>query len=535
MTSENQLARPVATAATGPASAGTRPGFLLPMRRFAVIYIALILAMLLSSLDQMVFATALPTIASDLNGVSELSWVTTAYLLAATIMLPIYGKLGDLIGRRALLIGGIGIFVAGSLVGAFATDMTWLIVGRAVQGIGGGGLMMLSQATVADIVPPKERGKWLGPVAAVFGVATVLGPILGGWFADSIGWRWAFWINVPFGVVALIAVAVFLRIPRPQVAKIRFDYLGTVLLAASVTSFVLFTSWGGEKYVWGSPTILTLIAVAVVAFGLLLLVERKAAEPILPLRVFRVGNFNFATAAALLSFVVIYGATTYPPTYLQVVHHQASGSSGLLVLPMMLGMAASGVAAGQIASRATRYKWLPLAGALLAAAAWGMSTLTVDSPVWWAGVLSGVLGVGIGAGFQLYVLIVQNSFSLREVGTVTAANNFFRQIGGTLGTAIVGGVFVSRLTDLLTTRLAGAAGGGGGFQLDGLSPQAIWALPEPVRGVIVTSYNDAITPIFLALVPVLIAAFLLTLGIKEIPLKEDLEYAETETEVTQAS
>jgi len=501
-------------------------GSLLLRRQINLIYVGLLVAMMLSSLDQMVFGTALPTIVGELAGVGQMLWVTTAYLLASTIMMPVYGKLGDLIGRRILLISAISIFIAGSVVGGLAPDMLWLIVGRAIQGVGGGGLMILAQATVADIVPPKDRGKYVGPMGAVFGLSAVAGPLLGGWFAEGIGWRWAFWINIPVGLIALATVAVFLRLPHRDYARPRLDTAGFVLMSIAVTCFVLFTSWGGNDYEWGSPVIIVLIGGAVLASVAFVLVERRAPEPLIPLFLFKERNFNLATGAGLITLVVMFGAMGYLPTYLQIVHGVNVTTSGLLLLPMVIGMAGAGVGSGQVASRTAHYKWMPLLGTLLIAVAmWLFSTLTVDTPIWVISVASGILGIGIGLGFQILVLIVQNTFPLSAVGTATAANNFFRQIGGTLGTAIVGSIFVARLTGQLTDRLPQAPRStAGGVNMDELSPNAVRNMPAQLREVITTSYNDAVAPSFLYLLPLLAIAFVLLLFITEKPLETTLDY-----------
>lgn len=500
------------------------PGALLPWRQINLIYAGLLVAMALSSLDQMVFGTALPTIVGNLHGVSQMLWVTTAYLLASTIMMPVYGKLGDLVGRRGILIGAIAIFVVGSVVGGLAPDMLWLIIGRAIQGIGGGGLMILAQATIADIVPPKDRGKYVGPMGAVFGLSAVVGPLLGGWFAQGIGWRWAFWINIPLGLIALAVVGAFLRLPRRTWARPRLDIWGFMLMSTAVSCFVLTVSWGGNAYAWNSAAIIGLMAATVIAAILFVLVERTAAEPIIPLHLFAQRNFVLATAAGLLTLIVMFGAIGYLPTYLQIVHNVSATASGLLLLPMIIGMAGGGIGSGQIASRTAHYKWMPILGTvLIAAAMWLLSTLTATAQVWIVSLASGVLGLGVGLGFQILVLIVQNAFPVREVGTATAANNFFRQIGGTVGTAIVGSIFVGRLTALLAERLPKLLGSDA-TSLNALTPDVVWSLPVEMREAIITSYSDAVAPVFLALIPLIAIAFVLLLFITEKPLETTLDY-----------
>lgn len=489
-------------------------------RRIWLVFAGLLVAMLLSSLDQTIFSTALPTIVGELNGVDHMLWVTTAYLVAATIMMPIYGKLGDLIGRKGLFIGALGLFLVGSVVGGLAPDMTWLIIGRAIQGLGGGGLMILSQAIIADVVPVRERAKYMGIMGAVFGISSVAGPLLGGWFTEGIGWRWAFWINIPLGILAIVFAVVFLKLPRHRVA-VRFDLWGVITMAVAVTSIILVTSWGGTQYDWNSATIVTLIVIAVLSSAAFVLAEYKAAEPIIPLALFKTRNFVLATAAGLFIGVAMFGAIAYLPTYLQMVTGVSATVSGFMLLPMIIGLMIATIGTGQIASRTGRYKWMPLASmAVIALGLWLLSTLTVATPLPVLLSYLFVVGFGIGLGMQILILIVQNSFPNREVGTATAANNFFREIGASMGGAIVGALFTSRLTELLTERMPT---GGGAGDANSLTPGVVQNLPEAIRDVIVGAYNDALTPVFLMLIPMVIAGFILLLFVKEVPLRATLD------------
>lgn len=489
-------------------------------RRIWLVFAGLLVAMLLSSLDQTIFSTALPTIVGELNGVDHMLWVTTAYLVAATIMMPIYGKLGDLIGRKGLFIGALGLFLVGSVVGGLAPDMTWLIIGRAIQGLGGGGLMILSQAIIADVVPVRERAKYMGIMGAVFGISSVAGPLLGGWFTEGIGWRWAFWINIPLGILAIVFAVVFLKLPRHRVA-VRFDLWGVITMAVAVTSIILVTSWGGTQYDWNSATIITLIVIAVLSSAAFVLAEYKAAEPIIPLALFKSRNFVLATAAGLFIGVAMFGAIAYLPTYLQMVTGVSATVSGFMLLPMIIGLMIATIGTGQIASRTGRYKWMPLASmAVIALGLWLLSTLTVATPLPVLLSYLFVVGFGIGLGMQMLILIVQNSFPNREVGTATAANNFFREIGASMGGAIVGALFTSRLTELLTERMPTAGGAG---DTNSLTPGVVQNLPEAIRDVIVGAYNDALTPVFLMLIPMVIAGFILLLFVKEVPLRATLD------------
>lgn len=477
-------------------------------------------AMLLSSLDQMIFSTALPTIVGELNGVDHMLWVTTAYMLAATITMPIYGKLGDLIGRKGLFVGALVLFLVGSLIGGLAPDMTWLIIARGVQGLGGGGLMILSQAIIADIVPVRERSKYMGFMGAVFGISSVLGPLLGGWFTDGPGWRWAFWINIPLGVVAIAFAAIWLRLPKHD-QRVRFDIWGTVTMAVAVTSIILVASWGGAQYDWDSAIILSLIATAVVFGGLFVWAEYKAAEPLIPLAQFQSRNFVLATLAGLILGVAMFGTIAYLPTYLQMVTGLDAAASGLMMLPMVVGLMLTAVSTGQLAAKTGRYKWMPIAAMIVLGVALALlSTLQVTTPLWALLLYIFLMGAGIGLGMQILVLVVQNSFPDSQVGTATASNNFFREIGASLGGAVVGALFTSRLTDLLAERLP--AGGGAG-DANSFTPELVNNLPVAIRDIIVGAYNDALTPVFASLLPLLVVGVIAAIFIKEIPLRGSLD------------
>ncbi|HWS50740.1 MAG TPA: MDR family MFS transporter [Microbacterium sp.] len=493
--------------------------------RIGAIFAGLLVAMLLASLDQTIFSTALPTIVGELDGVNHMLWVTTAYLVAATIMMPIYGKLGDVLGRKSIFIGALSIFLVGSVVGGLASDMTWLIIGRAIQGLGGGGLMILSQAIIADVVPVRERSKYMGVMGAVFGVSSIAGPLLGGWFTESIGWRWAFWINIPLGVAAIVMAARFLKLPKHDV-KVRLDVGGILTMAVAVTSIILVTSWGGTEYDWDSPTIIVLIALAVVSAAAFVLAEYRAAEPIIPLKLFKSRNFVLATVAGLIIGIAMFGALAYLPTYLQMVTGVSATVSGFMLLPMIVGLMLGTIGTGQIAARTGRYKWMPLASMIVTGLGlFLLSTLTVDTALPVLLCYLFVMGLGIGLGMQILILIVQNSFPDREVGTATASNNFFREIGASIGGAVVGALFSSRLTELLTDNLpAGGADTGGG--LNSLTPAAVNALPDQIQDVIVGAYNDALTPVFLMLVPLLALGFVVLLFVKEAPLRASLDEGE---------
>ncbi|HEX5596265.1 MAG TPA: MDR family MFS transporter [Micromonosporaceae bacterium] len=492
-------------------------------RGLVLLFVGLMLSMLLAALNQTVLSTALPTMVGELNGVDQMLWVITAYILASTVAMPAYGKLGDLIGRKGLLITAISLFVAGSVFGALAQDMSWLIVGRSIQGLGGGGLMILSQAIIADVIPARERGKYMGAMGGVFAFASVAGPLLGGWFTEGPGWRWAFWINIPLGAVAVLAAIFFLHLSKGATVRPRVDYAGMGLLGIATTCLVLLSTWGGGQYAWTSPTILGLAAGAIVAGVALVLVERRAAEPILPLHLFKDLNFNLTTLGGLILGVAMFGPLAYLPTYLQMVTGASATAAGLLMIPMMGSLLLTSMLSGFYVSRTGRYKWLTVAGSVVVAVGLVLlSTMQAETPVWLICCYLAVLGLGLGPGMQLLVLIVQNSFPAAQVGTATAANNFFRQIGATLGTAVVGSIFTGRLAFLLAERLpTGAAAGVGGP--NSLTPATVNALPEALRQPIITSYSEALTPVFLYMLPLAIASAVLLCFIKEKALATTLE------------
>ncbi len=490
-------------------------------RDVTMAFAGLLVAMLLASLDQVIFSTALPTIVGDLGGVSHMLWVTTAYLLAATIMMPIYGKLGDLIGRKPLFIGALALFLAGSVLGANAHSMTWLIAARGVQGLGGGGLMILSQAIIADIVPPRQRGKYMGVMGSVFGISSVLGPLLGGWFTDGVGWRWAFWFNVPLGLLAIVAAVLFLKMPSNDRQEPSLDILGIVTMAVAVSSFVLFTSWAGTHYAWGSSTIIGLMVTSVVAGAAFVFVERRAKEPLIPLHLFHSRDFDLATIGGLLIAIAMFGTIAYMPSYLQMVTGLSATKAALLLVPMTAGLMSTALTTGTLASRTGRYKWMPIAGCLvMVLGLLLLSSLTVSSSLWIVDLYLFVFGAGIGLGMQILILIVQNSFPITEVGTATAANNFFREIGASLGSAIVGTLFTNRLMSLLRTGLHSLSGTAAVARLDrnSITPTLVHHLPAAAKAVVVASYNRALTPVFLYLLPLMVVGAVILAFVKEKPL-----------------
>lgn len=484
-------------------------------KQILIAFSGLVLAMLLAALDSTIVSTALPTIVSELGGLEHLSWVVTAYLLAQTIVTPVYGKLGDLYGRKIVMQSAIVLFLIGSVLCGISQNLSQLIAFRALQGLGGGGLVVTTQAVVGDIVPPRDRGRYQGIFGAVFGLSSIAGPLLGGYFTTHWSWRWIFYINLPFGIAALIVLAATLPSVSRRIAH-AIDYAGAGLLAVSLSSITLLADFGGTTYPWSSAMSIGLIAVTLLAIGLFVVAEHRASEPVLPMRLFRQQTFVITSTVGLIVGFALFGSVTYFPLYLQVVKGVSPTASGMQMIPMMGGMLVTSIVSGQLISRTGRYKIFPIIGtAVMTLGLFLLSRLTAQSTEVTASLLLLVLGIGLGLVMQVLVIAVQNAVDYRDLGVATSGATLFRLVGGSLGTAILGAIFAAQLSANLARLSPGVAGGAA----HNLSVQAMARLSPGARAIYANAFTASLDTVFFVATIVCAIGFVLTWLLPERPLR----------------
>jgi EmrB/QacA subfamily drug resistance transporter len=484
-------------------------------RRRRLIFAALLLVLFVASLDQTIVSTALPTIVGDLGGLQHLSWVVTAYLLASTVVGPLYGKLGDLYGRKRVLEVALVLFLLGSALCGAAQTMPQLIAFRAVQGLGGGGLIVVSMAVVGDLVAPRDRGRYQGLFGGVFGISTVAGPLLGGFFVDNLSWRWIFYVNLPLGSLALAVISSAFRSQRTT-ERHRIDWLGTLVLAGGLSGVILYTSLGGTTYAWTSPAMLAAIACGVALLAVFPLVESRAAEPILPLDLFRNQTFRTTSGIGFVIGFALFGSVTFIPLYLQIVKGHTPTGSGLLMTPMMLGVLATSTASGFLISRYGRYRVFPIAGTAVATVGlYLLSRLGVETSTGVAAASMLVLGLGLGMVMQVLVLAAQNAVDYRLLGVATSGATLFRQVGGSIGVSSFGAIFTNRLGHELAHRLPPGA-----HAPAHASPALVRHLPPAVHAFYVAAVAAALHPVFLTAAAIMVVAFALAWRLHDVPLRE---------------
>ncbi|WP_435887190.1 MDR family MFS transporter [Streptomyces antimycoticus] len=487
-------------------------------RSTSVVIFALMIAMLLAMLDNMIVGTAMPTIVGELGGLDHLSWVVTAYTLATAASTPIWGKLGDMYGRKGIFLTSIAVFLGGSALSGMAQSMGELIGFRAIQGLGAGGLMVGVMAIIGDLVPPRERGRYQGIMAGVMAVAMIGGPLVGGTLTDHLGWRWIFYINLPLGAVALAAITAVLHLPKKR-SQGRIDYTGAALLTVGITALVLITTWGGNEYAWGSAQILGLGTLGVLALVAFVFVEQRVAEPVLPLHIFRNANFTLVTAIGFLVGFVMFGSTTFLPLYQQTVQGATATNSGLLLLPMLLGMLVVSLVAGRVTTQTGKYKIFPIIGGLLITVGmFLLSTMDTETTRFSSGLYMAVLGMGMGCLMQTTMLVAQNSVEMKDMGVGSSSATLFRTLGGSFGVAILGALFTSQVRDTMAERAGGKAAAvtSGSAQLD---PASLKKLPPGIRDAYTHAVASGAHQVFLWGALISIIGFLAAWFVKEVPLR----------------
>lgn len=488
-------------------------------RQIQLVLVGLMAGSFLAALDQTIVATALPRIVGDFGGVDQLAWIASIYLLTSTAAMPIIGKLSDIYGRRLLFQISIVVFMVGSVFAAVSQTMGQLIGARAVQGFGAGGLVVLNFGVLADIVAPRERGKYQGYVASVWAVAAVLGPLVGGFFVDNLTWRWIFWINLPVGVGALVVTSIFLRLPTRERKRVPIDYLGAALLVAIIVSLLLVAEWGGDRYSWASAQIIGLLLAGLVLLALFVWCERRAADPIIPPRLFRIPTFRISATAATVFGMLMFGSILFVPVYFQIVRGDNATNAGLLLMPQMLGILTGTIGAGRLTTRYGRYKIFPVVGlTLLAFAFFVLSRIQPDTPVVVAVGCMILVGMGIGMTTPALMLSVQNASPTSDIGAATSAMTTLRSMGSALGAAVFGAVLTARLNTELAQNLGRVARRIDPALLRG-SPDQISALPPRVQAGVVDSFAGALSTVFLAAVPIALVALVVVLFLPEIPLR----------------
>jgi EmrB/QacA subfamily drug resistance transporter len=501
-------------------------------RRRNVVFVTIMLGMLLAALDQTIVGTALPTIVADLGGAAHMSWVATAYLLAETVATALAGKFGDLFGRKLVFQLSTVIFITGSFLCGTATNMTLLVAWRAIQGVGAGGLMVTAMALIADVIPLRERGRYQGAMGAVFGVSTVVGPLLGGLFTDHLSWRWAFYVNVPIAIIVVIAAARTIPVVK-SVNRVVVDYLGIGLVAVGSSALVLATSWGGSEYAWGSPVIIGLFAGGAVGLALFCWAETRAREPMLPMRLFRNPVF---TVCSLLSFIVgfaMLGAMVFLPSFMQYVDGDSATVAGVRTLPLVLGLLVASIFSGNVISKTGQYRYFPIAGSLvMACGLFLLSRMGPDTGVWLSSLYMLVLGAGLGLCMQVLTIAVQNTVEYADLGTATSGVTFFRTLGGAFGTAVFGTIYTNSLTPDLTAAVSTAALTGTAppavIARSAQSPAGLHALPAAAKQPIVEAYADALQTVFMWTIPVAVLGFVVALFLKQVRLRDSARLGSTD-------